>query len=55
MAALWFGVMPANILHGWENLTPNLCLAGSSTAAAASSVAEAVAAAREVPGFQDMP
>ena len=44
--------MPANILHGWKNLTPHLCPEGSSTAA--NSLAEAIAAAREGPGFQDL-
>ena len=54
LLAAWDSVTPANIFHGWKNLTPNLCPDSSSTTAAASSLAEVVAAACELPGFQDV-
>ena len=51
----WDSITPATILHGWRKLTPHLYPRDAEPAQDLSlSLAETLAAAREVPGLSDL-
>ena len=50
----WKGLSVATVQHGWKKITPHLCSQDEPPQTLATSMADAHAAAREVPGFTDV-